>query len=150
MQETNADVLHVSPPPSHDEFKKVLQETIANGATDICGIAGIGGRKKVRKIQYCLAESRRNIQRAFWAKCSSMTLAQDKRGTRLLARWRACTPDLTVHTGVLGLARDLPNPFEGKIGAASTRISTITMLARAASTHAAPHVIPGNPASTLT
>ena len=63
MQETNADVLHVSPPPSHDEFKKVLQETIANGATDICGIAGIGGRKKVRKIQYCLAESKRNIQR---------------------------------------------------------------------------------------
>jgi len=78
MQETNAnsDVLHGSTPPSHDEFKKVLQETLANGATDICGIAGIGGRQNVRKIQYCLAESKRNIQRAFWAKCSYMAVAQ--------------------------------------------------------------------------
>ena len=127
-----------SQPPSHDMFKQVLTETIANGATDICGMAGIGGRKKVRKIQYCLAESKRRIQRKFWEKCSSMSISQDKRGTRLLARWRACTPDLDVRTGVLGLARDLPNPFEGKIGAESTRVATITMLARAVSTYAAP------------
>ncbi|CAK0883565.1 unnamed protein product [Prorocentrum cordatum] len=125
--------------PALEDFMKVLQETIANGATDICGIKGIGARKKVRKIQCCLAEAKRNSYRQFWAKCACMTLSQDKRGTRLLARWRACTPDLEVRAGIIGLVRDLPNPFEGKIGADSTRIATVKMLARATSTRPAPY-----------
>ena len=109
--EAEAEHMLGSQPPSHDEFKQVLTETLANGATDICGMAGIGGRKKVRKVQYCLAEIMRRIQRKFWEKCSSMTISQDKRGTRLLARWRACTPDLVVRTGVAALLTDSEFPM---------------------------------------
>ena len=120
--EAQADVISGgSTPPTIAQFKNVLQETIANGGTDINGIKDSGARKKIRKLQFCLAEAKRRESRNFWRKCTSMTLAQDKRGARLVARWRACTTDLEVRTAVIGLARDLPNPFLGKIGSDSTR-----------------------------
>ena len=74
-----------------------------------------------------------------------MTLAQDKRGTRLLARWRACTDKLEMRTGVIGLARELANPLTGKIGADSTRLATVTMLAKATSPHPAPYLTSAPP-----
>ncbi len=69
-----------------------------------------------------------------------MTLAQDKRSSRLLARWRACDRDLNVKVGVMGLVRKLPNPFVGKIGADSTKAATIAMLARAVAPLPPPYV----------
>ena len=128
-----------SVPPKIDMLRKVLQETIATGATAVNGMDDVGARKKVRKLQYCLAQAKRDEFRKFWAKCASMTLAQDKRGSRLLARWRACTPNLELRTGIIGLAQDLPNPFDGKLGADSTRHATVAMLARATSQYPAPY-----------
>ena len=66
--------------------------------------------------------------RKFWKRTESMTLAQDKRGTRLLARWRACSPDLELRCGTFSLARELPDVFAGVLGADSTRKATMMMI----------------------
>ena len=71
------------------------------------------------------------MHRHFWKKCCSMTLSQDKRGTRLLSRWRAATPELEMKSGTLALSREVANVFQGLMGADSTRKATMTMLMKA-------------------
>ena len=122
-------------PPSVQHFKQVLE---AGSTTK--GLPGIGERKKVRKMQWCIAEARRNLNKAFWLRCKSMSISQDKRSTRLLIRWRAATPELEMRSGVLGLLRDVPDVFEGIIGSDSTLASTTFALLQACTTTAPPYL----------
>ena len=61
-------------------------------------------------------------------------------GSRLLARWRAADGSLNIKTGVMGLCRELPNPFAGAIGAESTRKATVEMLINACRPSPPPYV----------
>ena len=49
----------------------------------------------------CLAEGARELDRAFLQQASSITLMQDVRAGKLLIRFRAALPDLTVRRGII-------------------------------------------------
>ena len=126
--------------PTEEQFKLALEETLRTAAVPIRWLQGVGSRKKIRKMQYALAEGKRRRWRRFWKKAKSMTLAQDERSTNLLARWRACGDDLKVKIGVMGLARELPNPFTATLGSDSTRAATQAMLSQAVRPSPAPYI----------
>ena len=122
--------------PSKLHFQKVLEAGATKG-----GMPGIGERKKVRRMQWCLAEARRRFNQAFWRRCGSMSIAQDKRGTRLLIRWRAATPELQMRSGIMGLSRDVPDAFEGVIGSDATLAATTYALLEACAATEPPYIV---------
>ena len=77
-------------PPDTSQWLKVLSETRAGKGHMISGLEGVGARKKVRTMQWCLAESKRDLDRKFVLSCKSICICQDMRNTRLiLTRFRA-------------------------------------------------------------
>ena len=122
--------------PSKLHFRQVLEAGAMRGS-----MTGIGARRKVRRMQWCLAEARRRFNQAFWRRCGSMSVAQDKRGTRLLIRWRAATPELQMRSGILGLIRDVPDPFEGIIGSDATLAATAYALLEACAATEPPYTV---------
>ena len=117
--------------PDLEAFGQVLRETRTGGCSSH-GVSGVGGKKKVRKMQWCIAEACRVLQRRFWRQACSMTVAQDKRGTRLLVRWRAASANpLKFRSGTLGLSREVSDIFAGRLGANSTRQGFLEMLKQA-------------------
>ena len=82
-------------PPDTSQWLKVLSETRAGKGHMISGLEGVGARRKVRTMQWCLAESKRDLDRTFILSCKSICICQDMRNTRL-TRFRAS--DATAHT----------------------------------------------------
>ena len=73
-------------------------------ASDECdaGVPGVGGRHKVRKMMFCLAEAVRERFRQHLALAHSLTLHSDANKNRLLLLSQFCGADLQPRHGLLG------------------------------------------------
>ncbi|CAJ1394699.1 unnamed protein product [Effrenium voratum] len=89
--------------PGLDVFKQALDHRL-NKCSLRQGIGGENpcGREKLSRLQWCLAESDREITRDFIRRASAIAIAQDGRQNRLLMRFSACTPNLEIKKGILG------------------------------------------------
>ena len=99
-----ATVEHSRSAPTVQDFQKTWAAVRGGRALDFLGTAA--GRFKNRRVIFCLAEGVRQLDRAFLARCSSMTLSQDVSNSRQLARFWGATDTLEVRAGILGMARD--------------------------------------------
>lgn len=86
--------------PSEDDFLKVLKHVLADGSLQEQGLCG--GRWKLRRMIWALAEAKREMDRDFLRRCESIALYQDSRQQMLLVRYAGCTEDLVTRRGVLG------------------------------------------------
>ncbi len=91
--------------PKKEEWAKVLNDTLRGNATSVSGVAAVGSRKKVRFMQWCLAEGKRELHRAALLAAGSISISYDKRGTRFLVRFRCADARLQVCTGILSIMR---------------------------------------------
>ena len=98
-----AMVEEVAKCPSEDDFRKVLKHVVADGSLQEQGICG--GRWKLRRMIWALAEAKREMDRDFLRSCESIALYQDSRQQMLLVRHAGCTEDLVTRRGVLGHVR---------------------------------------------
>ena len=64
------------------------------------GVPGVGKRRNIQKMQFCIAEAMRARTRRQFQEAVSIGISQDKRGTRFLMRYRACNKNLEVSDGV--------------------------------------------------
>ncbi len=87
--------------PRLSSFKAVLEEK-SKATANRHGIDGVGGRKKVAKLMFCLKEAYMNMQRKFMAGCKSIAIHQDVAGKRLLVKFVAASESLEYASGVLG------------------------------------------------
>ncbi len=93
--------------PTSNELETVVENIRTNGScgTIACVSDGVDlkiGRKKKRKMLYCVAEAMRDAHRARVAASSTLGLMQDERKGRLLVRFKSCTTDLKGYRGILG------------------------------------------------
>ena len=109
--------------PTREQWKSVYQHTLAGKATSKLGVHGVGKRKKVRKMQFCLAEGKRNKVRKRLKEARCIAISQDKRATRCLMRYRCCSARLKSHKGLLSLTREVGSP--GCMGADHLRKATL-------------------------
>lgn len=89
--------------PSADDFQRVLRGV--KGRALSRPMPRVGGTKKLRRMSYCIAEALRRQDRAFMARATHITLIQDVRKSRLLARFRPSAPGIGVRSGILGQER---------------------------------------------
>ena len=87
--------------PSTDAFRKVLRYR-REGNPLRAGIVGVGHAKKLKKMQWCLAESLREIDAKHFRKALSVAVHMDGKGHRLGATYAILTSDLVLRRGVLG------------------------------------------------
>ena len=87
--------------PTQDEFAAVLESRL-NGTSLRIGVDKVARRCKAERMQWCLAEAKRNLHRQFLGKAGAIVFHQDGRSPRLLTRFTACTPNLERRSGVLG------------------------------------------------
>ena len=92
------------PFPTADDFDKVLCARENHQSLE-AGVAGVAGRKKMQRMQFCLAEARRAMARLALRKAATIVLHQDGRSPRLLTRFVACSPQLVVTHGCLPHAK---------------------------------------------
>eukprot|EP00959_Pyramimonas_sp_CCMP1952_P029370 616428-Pyramimonas_sp.AAC.1 len=97
------DTCHLMPGLS--EWDKVLQETVSGNAVSTEGVPGIGKRKKIQKMQFCIAEAVRAKTRECFREAVCIGISQDKRATRFLMRYRACNKNLEVSDGIICLLK---------------------------------------------
>lgn len=88
--------------PTEDQFMLVLESTKSGSA--VRRIAGVGHRRKVQKMQYCLAEACRAADRKFLRKAASIAVHPDSKGKRYGCRFSASQKDLSVLKGSFGQA----------------------------------------------
>ena len=79
--------------PSKHDFKKVFNE-VATGTAPHKGVQGVGGRKKITKMVYCLYEGKTEMDREFMRAASMCTHRRDERAGRLALRCAAVTSKL--------------------------------------------------------
>ena len=92
--------------PTVDEFDQVYKETMkGNGSSCV-----LFGQRKVRRMLWCLAETRRTLYRDALKKAVTICLSQDARATRYVIRFRAVSDTLQVTEGLLSLARIVGTP----------------------------------------
>lgn len=92
--------------PSLADWDAVLRESIAGNPTALSGIAGVGSGKKVRRMQWCLAEAKRDLSRKHLRDAVAISISQDMRATRFLIKFRCASPTLEVHEGIVDLRRE--------------------------------------------
>ncbi len=63
--------------------------------------------EKIRFMQWCLAESKRELNRASFKSARSISISCDKRRTRFLLRFRCVCKDLRLRTGVVHISQCL-------------------------------------------
>jgi len=63
----------------------------------------LAGREKFARLVWCLAEAIRNRHRTFLSEAATIAIHQDKRDSKLLARFTAASPGLERVAGVLGM-----------------------------------------------
>ena len=113
----------VTPPAEH--FGKVW-DALRNGAAPYSGVDGVGKQHKIEKFAWCLAESMWSLDREFLKDDVCITLMRDERKQRLLCRFRAARPDLTVRSGVMGQAKDFGTGSDNITSATKRIIQTFT------------------------
>ena len=93
---------HVVPPRQY--FVEVFEKMRAHEAIPYQGLAGVGRREKIYRLQHCLAAARLDSYRLFLARSAVVTLIQDVSKGLLLVRFVACClPNLDVMAGTLGV-----------------------------------------------
>lgn len=92
---------------SMSDWEKVYSEMVGTNPTSIDGVPGVGGRKKVRCMQWCLAEAQRQRHIEMFKSAVSTSLSLDKRATRFLMRFITCDAGLSVNRGVICLSREV-------------------------------------------
>ena len=102
LDETQHDAL-----PSEENWRKVYHATLSGNPTSVAGVYGVGCGRKVRRMQWCLAEAKRTCAREALRRSLCIAIAQDKRNTRFLLRFRCVDEHLNVHEGVMCLAHDV-------------------------------------------
>jgi hypothetical protein len=110
--------------PSKDDFAKVWDFLARHHSHGRAGIPGIGTWKKTRRMEWCLAEARRVLDRRFMSTATVASLMQDGRGHNLLIRMVATSKHLDVRRFVMGLERDCGS------GAAAVRDATVLAIRR--------------------
>ncbi len=93
--------------PAHKDWVAVLEDTLHGNATSTHGVANSFGGKKMHKMQWCLAEAKRDMHRCRLKESLCISISQDKRDTRFLLRFRCANAQLEVTQGVLALSRDV-------------------------------------------
>jgi len=105
--------------PSKDEFAAVWDFMVRHHSHGREGIPGIGTWRKTRRMEWCLAEARRVLDRRFMSTATVASLMQDGRGNNLLIRLVATNKQLDVRRFVMGLERDCGS------GAVAVRDATV-------------------------
>eukprot|EP00959_Pyramimonas_sp_CCMP1952_P461847 9482273-Pyramimonas_sp.AAC.1 len=122
--------------PPRSDWVAVMGATLKGNATSVDGLPGRFGGKKMRRMQFCLADAKRDITKQHLKEASTITLSQDMRKTRFLLRYKLALPDLSVHSGILDLRREVPNGVI--IGADLLRRATLKGLEQACTPKQAP------------
>ena len=110
--------------PSKDEFASVWDFVVRHHSHGRDGIPGIGTWRKTRRMEWCLAEARRVLDRHFMSTATVASLMQDGRGNNLLIRLVATNTQLEVRRFVMGLERDCGS------GAVAVRDATVLAMRR--------------------
>jgi hypothetical protein len=91
--------------PATAEFLAVW-DAATDGLRPAKGVAQVGKRQRVQKLQWCLAEAIKVADREFFKQASVVALIRDERHGRLLIRYRAVDAKLNFRCGVLGMLKD--------------------------------------------
>ena len=84
--------------PDLDIFKDALKRMRAGGSQRDGGCSS----DKKQQVRWCLSEAAMDIGRETLRDALCIAVTRDERKGRLLVRWRACKPNLTAASGVLG------------------------------------------------
>ena len=109
--------------PPLSAFQAVRTHTISGQALNV-PLPAVGTGKKLRRMQYCLAEAKRVILRKRLASSHAIAIHQDARGKRLVVRFAAVTRQLRVLRGTLGQANHLRLGLVGATRAILSRFCT--------------------------
>ena len=91
--------------PRLEDFKKVYSEA-RSGSAGHKSIENVGKRRKIENMRFCLAESKRALDRRFLRTTTSIALMRDMRKSRLMIRYVAVNKKLKVRRGLLGIQRN--------------------------------------------
>ena len=80
---------------------------------------GTGDRLKI--IRFCLLEAKQERDRAFMQSVATMVLLRDETHGKLLLRFAACTRNLEIRRGTLGVLRDCGSPTADNLVKATER-----------------------------
>ena len=100
---------HVDDPraaPPREDFGKVLKHMREQRGGHYRGIADVGKAGKTRRMEWCLAESKRNVFKAHVKKSVCASIHQDGTKNILRARLHATTADMETKKGFLGQVLD--------------------------------------------
>ena len=89
--------------PSAKDFER-LWDAACMGAVSK-GLEGIGSGKKCWKMQWCLGEAIRRLDKDFLANSSAICLHRDATGGTLLCKFQASDRDLNLHCGIFGVQK---------------------------------------------
>ena len=94
--------------PKFSQWQAVMRDIEHGRPQSEKGIQGVGTRKKVRFMQWCLAEAKRERVRRDLLQATTISISCDKRGTRFLLRFR-CIDDkkLRLRTGILDISQSM-------------------------------------------
>lgn len=90
--------------PANKDWEEVMRETIQGKPCRISGVP-VAARDKLKNMQWCLAAAKRQHLQKVISQAESISLSFDKRGTRLLIRFRCADKSLQVTQGLLSLQR---------------------------------------------
>ena len=76
--------------PTHDVFAKVWDLAHKGALPEL--EAGIGCRRKMAKMLYCIGEAIKEKDKTFLRTCTGMTIHRDASDGILLVRFQACRP----------------------------------------------------------
>lgn len=91
--------------PTFNDWQAVMRDVELGRPQSKKGIKGVGQRKKVRFMQWCLAEAKRELVRRDLLKATTISLSCDKRGTRFLLRFRCVDDELRLRAGILDISQ---------------------------------------------
>jgi hypothetical protein len=88
--------------PSESNLQKVLEHRLA-GQSLRSGLPGVAAGSKLKRMQWCLAESKRDMHREFLAKASSVALHYDESLGNLSVFFTASNAHLKVRQGLMAV-----------------------------------------------
>ncbi len=90
--------------PSLAQFRAVYEHRRASKSNQH-GVATVGKRKKIEKMQWFIAEARRIRMRRFLRRATCVVLHQDASGSRLILRFAASTAKYELMQDAFGISR---------------------------------------------
>ncbi|CAJ1385832.1 unnamed protein product [Effrenium voratum] len=84
-----------------EDFQKVMKSRKETGALRQ-GVAGVGGRKKITQMQYCLGRALFTLDQEFLRNAQVIAISEDVRQHKVLIRYAACDSNLQIRSGLLG------------------------------------------------